>query len=77
MKKYIVCIMIFSLASCQNKNTNNFVISNKSSNTNIYLHKDSDKLVKWAVNDLGFFKDTKKPQKSGFGVFRKTKRDRI
>ena len=52
MKKYIVCIIIFLLVSCQFKDTNSFVINHKSSNTNIYIHKDSDKLVKWAANDL-------------------------
>ena len=74
-------IIIFSLVSCQNKNTNNFVISNKSSNTNIYIHKDSDKLVKWAANDLAKdieeivgrkitinYKDKFQPEKKGIYI---------
>lgn len=52
MKEYIACIILFLLVSCQKIDTNNFVINNKSSNTNFYIHKDSDELVKWAANDL-------------------------
>ncbi|APZ47345.1 glycosyl hydrolase [Polaribacter reichenbachii] len=52
MKVYILYITFFVILSCQNKNTNSFVISKKSSNTNVYIHKDADQLIKWAANDL-------------------------
>lgn len=52
MNKYILYIIVVILVSCQNKNTENFVINNKSSNTNIYIDKDSQKLVRWAANEL-------------------------
>ncbi len=52
MKKYILYIIIVLLVSCNAKNTKNFTINTKSSNTNIYIDEHSDELVKWAANDF-------------------------
>ncbi len=52
MKKFLLYLILVLLVSCQNRNTKDFVIDNKSSNTTFYIDNDSQELVKWAANDL-------------------------
>ena len=52
MKKYCLYLTIVLLVSCQSRNTEEFIITGKSSNTTIYIDANADNLVKWAANDL-------------------------
>lgn len=52
MKKLILYLIIVLLVSCSTKETDDFIINSKSSNTNIYIDEHADELVKWAAIDL-------------------------
>ncbi len=52
MSKYLLFIAVLLLAACQNRTTNDFIISKNSSNTTFYVSADSPELVKWAAKDL-------------------------
>lgn len=54
MKK--ILLLIFSISSinvfCQNKNASDFVIADSNHAVNIYIDKNADPLIIWAVNEL-------------------------
>lgn len=54
MKK--ILLLIFSISSinvfCQNKNASDFVIADSNHAVNIYIDKNADPLILWAVNEL-------------------------
>lgn len=52
MKKYLLLTIIVLFVSFHTKGNSDFIITQKSSNTNIFIDKNADELVRWAVNDL-------------------------
>ncbi|WP_431242026.1 hypothetical protein ACQ9BO_19060 [Flavobacterium sp. P21] len=54
MKK--ILLLIFSISSinvfCQNKNASDFVIADSNHAVNIFIDKNTDPLIVWAVNEL-------------------------